>query len=153
MSKPLLGSPRYAISPLKLQRVLDHIDSHLAELLDLATLARVAGLSRFHFSRVFAQATGKSPYAFVVARRVEKARALLGEEKLKLATIAQRTGFGSAAQLTVMFRHLLGVTPSRYRKCLFAGFSPSELSVRPAIDPDAPFRAFSDSGGPSCHNP
>jgi AraC-like DNA-binding protein len=78
------------------------------------TLARVAGLSGYHLIRVFRKATGLSPHAWLVDRRVHLAahRIRLGEP---LSAVASRCGFSDQSHLTRLFKARLGVTPGQYR--------------------------------------
>jgi AraC family transcriptional regulator len=105
-----------ALSPDRLRRVLDHIEDALEDGdLSLAELAAVARLSPFHFSRAFKAASGQAPHQFVLARRVERAKALLARPDLALAEIAYRAGFASQAHFSTAFRRATGTTPARYR--------------------------------------
>lgn len=105
-----------ALSPERLRRVLEHIEDALEDGdLSLAELAAVASLSPFHFSRAFKAATGRAPHQFVLARRVERAKALLARRDLALAEIAYRAGFASQAHFSTAFRRATGTTPARYR--------------------------------------
>lgn len=105
-----------ALSPDRLRRVLDHIEDALEDGdLSLAELAAIARLSPFHFSRAFKAATGRAPHQFVLARRVERAKALLARRDLALAEIAYRAGFASQAHFSTAFRRATGTTPARYR--------------------------------------
>jgi AraC-like DNA-binding protein len=79
-------------------------------------LAAQGGMSREHFTRLFTQAKGISPAAYLRNRRIVAAEELLRETALPLAEIAVRCGFGSARMLTDSFRSLRGVTPGAYRK-------------------------------------
>ncbi|MEO7864348.1 MAG: AraC family transcriptional regulator [Sphingomicrobium sp.] len=106
----------HRIAPFRLCRVIDFVQANLAGDLALQDLADVAGASRFHFARAFREATGLPPYRYVVQRRVEAAKALLIGSDLPLADVADRTGFRSAAQLTVMFKRAFGATPSQFRR-------------------------------------
>ena len=69
----------------------------------------------YHFSRAFKAATGKSPYAFALGRRVLRARQLVFTE-MPLGDIALAVGFSSQSHLTEHFRRSLGVTPGRIRR-------------------------------------
>ncbi|MDR6290276.1 AraC family transcriptional regulator [Inquilinus ginsengisoli] len=105
-----------ALSPERLRRVLDHIEAALEDGdLSLADLAAIAHLSPFHFSRAFKAATGCAPHQFVLARRVERAKAMLERRELALAEIAYRAGFASQAHFSTAFRRATGTTPARYR--------------------------------------
>lgn len=108
-----------AISPQRLRRVLDFIESSLGERsLSLAEIAAVAHLSPFHFSRAFKQATGTAPHRFVVERRVDRAKTLLAEPDISLAEIAAAVGFANQAHFSTMFRRVTSMTPRQYRRSL-----------------------------------
>jgi AraC family transcriptional regulator len=98
-----------------LRDVLAHIDQHLGEDLRLAVLAEVAGVDRWRLARSFKAATGSTPHRFVLERRLERARELLGARGPAIAEIAYRTGFSSQSHLTTAFRQRYGVTPMAYR--------------------------------------
>lgn len=109
------GAP-HSLAPSRLRRVLDFIEAHLADEIELDDLAGVAGSSRFHFARAFRDATGFPPYRYLVHRRIEAAKTLLLEGNLSVDEIAIRSGFKSSAQFAVMFKQVFGTTPSRFRR-------------------------------------
>ncbi|MBC7769394.1 MAG: helix-turn-helix transcriptional regulator [Phycisphaerales bacterium] len=106
----------YAIAPHKMRATLDYIAAGLADDIDIAALARVAGLSVFHFSRAFKRENGRSPYAFVLDERIKRAKFLLATTRLPLADIARQCGFNSASQFATSFRRHAGIAPSCYRR-------------------------------------
>lgn len=106
---------RHALAPYRLRRVTDYIKQNLPEEIALTTLAQVAGLSRFHFSRAFRQATGMAPHAFIVHLRILEAKRLLRERKLTIAEVASACGFNDSAQFATSFRKATGQSPSSYR--------------------------------------
>ena len=61
----------------RVNRVIDHIERNLAEPLSLAALADVAGMSRFHFHRIFGALVGETLHGFVQRLRVERAATML----------------------------------------------------------------------------
>lgn len=81
-------------------------------------LAAEAGLSYNHFTRAFRQVTGTSPHQHVMARRQQRAMALLGEPELSVADVADQLGFNSPAHFVSSFRKRLGVTPGEYRQAV-----------------------------------
>lgn len=99
----------------RLDRALQYIHDHLAEDISLADLAAAAAMSPFHFSRCFKAQTGLAPYAFVVARRMERAKELLRATRLPVAEIAWRVGYMSPGKFTVQFARLTGATPGQWR--------------------------------------
>ncbi|WP_203074144.1 AraC family transcriptional regulator [Falsiroseomonas ponticola] len=104
------------LAPARLARVRDWVQANLAEPFGLAEMAASAGLSAFHFSRAFKLATGQTPRAYVLARRLDHARELLADPSLPLAEVAQRCGFADQAHFTTQFRRALGVTPGVWRR-------------------------------------
>ena len=107
------------LSASRLRQVLACIDQRLSDpLLHLQDLAEVAGLSPFHFARLFKAATGAPPHRFIVMRRLERAKMLIRDSRQSLAEIALATGFVDQPHLSNAFRRELGTTPGRYRRDL-----------------------------------
>ncbi|MEO0536719.1 MAG: helix-turn-helix domain-containing protein [Cyanobacteria bacterium P01_A01_bin.123] len=100
----------------RLLQVVEYVNAHLDQTVKLADLADLAGVSQFHFSRLFKQSMGISPHQYLLQERVERAKQLLKNSKLAIAEIALQCGFNSQSHLGKSFRELTGVTPSRYRK-------------------------------------
>lgn len=109
---------RGGLSPTRLRRVLEFIDERVGEELTLDALARVAGLSVFHFSRVFRQSTGQSPFQYVTEARVRHAKKLLLQPFARIGDIALDCGFCDQAHLTRHFKRLVGMTPAAYVRSL-----------------------------------
>jgi AraC-like DNA-binding protein len=104
------GQERRAVT-----RARDYLSEHYAENVTLEELARVANLSPFHFSRVFAEQTGMPPHAFQIQLRVERAKALL-REGWAIPQVASQTGFADQSHLTRHFKRLAVVTPGQYAR-------------------------------------
>jgi len=111
---------RIYLSPAKLKRVIEFIEANLNDSIGLDDLAQAAGLSANHFLRVFKLATGETPYHFLRARRLERARQLLSENTMPLAELALECGFANQAHFTAAFSRELGISPGRYRRTLRA---------------------------------
>lgn len=104
------------LSRVQRARVLDLIEADLSGDLRIERLAAAAGLSGFHFSRIFKRTFGQSPHAFVVGRRLEAACvALRTHPERSVADISSTCGFASQAHFTEVFRQRLGTTPARWR--------------------------------------
>ena len=97
------------------RRVRDYIDAHLDEALTLDELAGVAALSTYHFARMFRVSFGEPPHAWVLARRLAHARALLARSREDLAGVAALCGFGNTSHFSRAFLRATGITPGRYR--------------------------------------
>lgn len=95
--------------------VVDYLESHIADQTTIAELSALLDLSRFHFIRAFKKTVGMSPHKFILQRRIERARELLADQNLSIAEIAGRTGFNGAAQLSRVFRQIVGTTPTAFR--------------------------------------
>ena len=102
----------------RLNRVLTYIDEKADENLRLADLAKAAGMSVFHFAKLFKQTTGLSPHRYALTRRMEKAKQLLRQEDVKVLEVSVRTGFVDQRHFTKVFRRFTGVTPTEYRAAI-----------------------------------
>ena len=101
----------------RINRVMDHIDAHLGETLDLGTLAGVARLSPFHFHRLFQALTGETLAERVRRRRLEVAAGwMLTTPEATALAIALDVGFNSAEAFSRAFRAYFGMTPTAWRR-------------------------------------
>lgn len=101
----------------RMNRVLDHIDAHLADDLRLETLAEVAAFSPFHFHRVFRAWTGETLLDFVRRRRLEAAGGRLRHAPHdSITTIAFAVGFESGEAFSRAFKQHFGMTPTAWRR-------------------------------------
>lgn len=98
------------------KRIRDYVHAHSDSDLSLDRLAELAGVSPFHFARMFKQETGMSPHQFVIHSRVQQARAALLDTTDTIADIAFATGFSSQSHMTESFRKIVGTTPARFRQ-------------------------------------
>jgi len=113
-SEPLVGGlPR-----LRLNRVLDYIHANLDRDLHLSELADAAGLSAFHFAKLFKRSTGISPHQYILQRRLDRAKELLCNPQMSLSEVSQHAGFADQSHLTNVFRRFVGVTPAKFRRLL-----------------------------------
>ena len=79
-------------------------------------LAREAGYSRDHFTRVFKDVLGQSPRDYVIASRVNRAAQLLTESSLPISQVAYASGYDDVYYFSRQFRQKTGHTPSAYRR-------------------------------------
>ncbi|CAN7435528.1 helix-turn-helix transcriptional regulator [Rhizobacter sp. LjRoot28] len=100
----------------QLRRVEDYIRIHLADSIGLADLAREAGLSRYHFCRLFQNTVGRSPYQHVLRERLIRAHTLLSGTSLSIAEVALAVGFSSQSHFAAVCRRVLGRSPRELRE-------------------------------------
>lgn len=99
-----------------IQKALDFIDGNLHREISLGEIAKVAGKSPFHFARIFKDALGVTPVAYVIEKRIDRSKALLRQTDLPISVIASRCGFNSQSHYCRTFRRLEHRTPREYRR-------------------------------------
>ena len=110
-------SPRQPL-PLhttEVERVTEYMRAHLADDLTVADLAAVANVSKFHFIRAFATATGLTPHRYLRRLRMRVAADLLRTSTLGIARVAVLCGYRSAGRFAAAFRDEYGVSPTDFR--------------------------------------
>ncbi|MEM9087317.1 MAG: AraC family transcriptional regulator [Cyanobacteria bacterium P01_F01_bin.53] len=114
-TRPQLPIYEGGLPSRQLRQVLDYIDAHLDQEIKLADLAQLLDMSQFHFSRLFKQSLGVSPYQYLLQQRVECAKQLLKSTDRLITDIALACGFNSHSHLSKQFKQLTGMTPKVYR--------------------------------------
>lgn len=100
----------------RINRVMDYIDTHLADPLPLERLAEVAAFSKFHFHRIFFALRGETPGQYIQRLRIGRAaRVLVTDREATVTEIALDSGFTDVAAFSRAFRHVYGVSPTAYR--------------------------------------
>jgi AraC family transcriptional regulator len=100
----------------RLALVRNYIELNLGEAISLEDLARVAGISRFHFARQFRACTGESPMGYLLRTRVERAKTLLRDSRTRIVDVSAELGFADQSHFTRTFRRLVGMPPSVYAR-------------------------------------
>ena len=98
-----------------LRRARDHVDRNYREPLELDELARVAGVSKYHFVRCFEATYGETPIRYLTRRRIERAQDLLRTANLTITEICMLVGFSSLGSFSSRFTQLVGESPTAYR--------------------------------------
>ena len=98
-----------------LRRARDLMDREYAMPLDVAALARAALMSTAHFSRQFRATYGETPYAYLMTRRIERAKALLRGDDLSVTEVCMAVGCTSLGSFSARFTQMVGQTPTAYR--------------------------------------
>jgi AraC family transcriptional regulator len=110
--------PQGGLSSQARRRVLEHVEAHLShsQALSLSALAGVACLSEYHFARMFRHSMGCTPHAWVLQRRLVRARKILAAkgQAPTLQALAMDCGFSSASHLLRCFKAHWGVTPAQF---------------------------------------
>lgn len=106
--RPYGGLPRE-----KLVRAVEYIQDQLHADLTVPGIAQVADMSADHFTKLFKESTGQSPYRYVVEARVRKAKELLTTGKFTICEAAHQVGFVDQSHLTRHFKRVFGLPPKR----------------------------------------
>jgi len=102
--------------PRELKLLTDYMRDHLASDLSLAELAALVSRSPYHFARAFKASTGIPPHRHLMMVRVEHAKKLLLAGLLNVTEIAHACGFASSQHMATVFRRMVGMTPTDYRR-------------------------------------
>ena len=105
----------HPLAPRPLARVLEHIEANIGRDITLADLAKLVGVSNYYLIRSFRAATGRTPYGYLVERRLTRAVDALRHGSMPVHQIARDTGFKSAPGFSNVFKKHYGMSPSRFR--------------------------------------
>jgi AraC family transcriptional regulator len=122
----------------RMHLVLEHIDRHLDEALELDTLAAVAHFSPFHFHRVFSAWMGETLGDYLRRRRLEiAALRLRSQPGVSVLSVALSVGFGSAEAFARAFKARFGRSPSSWRDEQSRDRNPGQAISNPNQDTTA----------------
>lgn len=117
VGKAMPQSLNGGLSPQVLARVLEYIHAHLHRQILLGELAQQAGLSEYHFARMFKISQAQTPQQCITRLRLERAQGLLCQPAgVSLSEVALACGFSSQSHLGRVFKQYLGVTPGGFRQ-------------------------------------
>ena len=117
----LVPKARYGgLTRAKLVRAVEYIQAQLDAGLTVSGIAHAVGMSRNHFTKLFKESTGQTPYQYVVDARVKKAKELLTTGKFTISEAAHHVGFVDQSHLTRHFKRVFGLPP----KMLLSGRRP-----------------------------
>jgi len=102
--------------PWQTKKIRDFIAAAPDKAVSLAALAKLVGLSPFHFARAFKNSTGLPPRRYQIVLRMEKARALLKTTDLPVTVIAAELGYDDPGYFARLFGREVGCTPRAYRR-------------------------------------
>jgi AraC family transcriptional regulator len=116
--RPAQNSDHVGSQPCRIRRAVALVETNFAAKLSREEMARAAGLSVSHFSKLFALCIGASPHQYLVRCRLRHAKKLLlkPEESLSLVDVASEAGFADQAHFSRHFRRAYGVSPLAFRR-------------------------------------
>ncbi|WP_082930621.1 helix-turn-helix domain-containing protein [Rhizobium bangladeshense] len=97
-------------------KAVRYIDENVERCIKVEDIAALVKLSASRFSKAFKVSFGRSPYDYVLARRVEAAKYLIMHTDEPLSQVAHACGLSDQAHLSKVFKRIAGVTPLRYRR-------------------------------------
>lgn len=96
-------------------RATAYIEEHYAQKLTLQEVADKCYVSQWHLSKLINKYTGNTFYELLNNVRIEKAKALLNDPKLKIGDIVDMVGYSDAAHFSRVFKRIVGVSANEYR--------------------------------------
>jgi AraC-like DNA-binding protein len=99
-----------------LKKVLDFINANATGNISLHALAEIAGVTPHYFSSLFTRTTGISPHQYVLRERIGRGKLYLRDRTLSVGEVSRRTGFRTQEHFTKVFRKIVGVTPTAFRR-------------------------------------
>lgn len=105
-----------SLPAFKLRRITAWMMENVAQEFSLRTLAEQAGMSDYHFNRLFKRAIGLPPSQYQIKLRMDEARRLLRETDMTVVTVANEVGYTNPSHFSRIFRRDTGFSPSEYRR-------------------------------------
>jgi AraC family transcriptional regulator len=110
----------------RITKVLDYIECHFSENISLQDMVDVGNLNATQLILLFKRATGRTPYAYVVHRRIQEAVSKLRQGQSSISQIALEAGFYDQQQMTHAFKRHLGSTPKSIQRDNIVRWEPGE---------------------------
>jgi len=114
VKEPRAGSP--SLPGYKLRQITDWMREHIADDFDLQQLASLAGLSKYHFHRLFKRAVGEAPSRYHMNLRMHEAKRLLRETRQSVVAVGLDVGYTNPSHFAHIFRRETGLSPNDYRR-------------------------------------
>jgi AraC-like DNA-binding protein len=111
------------------RRVIAFIEQQLSTTIRVEDLSAIAQLSVSYFARAFKKTFGEAPHAYIVGRRVARARYLMLTTDTPLCEVAVAAGLADQAHLCRLFRKVTGTSPAAWRRARRVGPSADKIGV------------------------
>lgn len=118
LAKPM-EAPGKKQKTKQIQESVKYIHTHFQEEISVENLAKTVYMSASHFSKVFKEITSFSPYDYLLAIRLGRAKELLIKTEQTISEIACQTGFHSSSNFIYFFKKETGISPLKFRKMMF----------------------------------
>lgn len=102
--------------PFIMKQVINYINENINEKIESADLMKITRWDSQHFSRLFAQYVGVTPFKYITNRKIEKAKVLLTESSIPITQISFELAFKSHSNFCSIFKKHTGKTPENFRK-------------------------------------
>ena len=99
-----------------IKRAIDFLNECYNQNFSLEEIALIANTSPYHFIRVFKKATGKTPHEYLVSIKIKKAMEMLKQPSHTITEVCFACGFNNSCHFSTVFKRMVGVSPSEYRK-------------------------------------
>ncbi len=96
--------------------ICEYIDAHCTEDITLDEIAKIAGFSKYHFTRLFKQFTNITFYKYLNQRRIELALTIMVDPQISITETAMQSGFANSSTFIRVFKAEKGCTPTEFRK-------------------------------------
>lgn len=105
---------RSAHEGASLTPVLNFVDTHYSEAIELETLCGIIGVSPQYLCRLFQKRLGTRPLEYIAQRRIQQAKVYLTEGKMSIKEIALKVGYSDASYFSSVFKRIEGISPKKY---------------------------------------
>lgn len=110
-------NPSRGLSRVQMKKIESYIENHISEKISLADLAEIANSSVYYFIRQFQISYGCSPHAYLMQRRLSRAKEMISRVNEPLKRVAASCGFADQSHMTRLFKRTYKVTPGVFRNC------------------------------------
>jgi AraC-like DNA-binding protein len=103
-------------TPFIIKKTIEYINSHIHEAIEIDELRKLTKWEKHHFSRMFNQYVGMTPYQYILNQKIDYSKSLLIETNNQIVDIAFELGFNSHSNFSTRFKKISGYTPEEFRK-------------------------------------